>query len=143
MRQPPKRWRWWCCSCWWRRRPCKRWRTCGGCPRGSRGRRCSPWRVGGGGARRRRRVNFRPLKKEGSVGEIGVVGTLPSGNHVSRVISRTIIIRIPLRIRMMQFPYPDRLKERQMTFQLLLSKEEQTTLAEHGNPDNLHNASSQ
>nr|CAN82028.1 hypothetical protein VITISV_000613 [Vitis vinifera] len=57
------------------------------------------------------------------------------------IIIRTIIIRIPLRIRMMQFSYPDRLKERQMTFQLLLSKEEQTTLAEHRYPDNLHNAS--
>nr|CAN68522.1 hypothetical protein VITISV_025155 [Vitis vinifera] len=55
--------------------------------------------------------------------------------------NRTIIIRIPLRIRMMQFSYPDHLKERQMTFQLLLSKEEQTTLAEHRYPDNLHNAS--
>ena len=42
---------------------------------------------------------------------------------------------------MMQFSYPDRLKERQKTFQLLLSKEEQTTLAEHRYLDNLHNAS--
>ncbi|RVW22159.1 hypothetical protein CK203_097140 [Vitis vinifera] len=39
----------------------------------------------------------------------------------------------------MQFSYPDRLKERQMTFQLLLSKEEQTSLAKHRHPDNLHN----
>ena len=82
------------------------------------------------------------------------VGTPPSGKHVTHisqwhvacVTSRTIIIRtttirIPLRICMMQFSYPDRRKERQMTFQLLLSKEEQTTLAEHRYPDNLHNAS--
>nr|CAN82527.1 hypothetical protein VITISV_028059 [Vitis vinifera] len=41
---------------------------------------------------------------------------------------------------MMQFSYPDSFKERQMTFQLLLSKEEQTTLAEHRYSDNLHNA---
>ena len=61
--------------------------------------------------------------------------------HVSRVISRTIIIRILLRICMMQFSHPDRLKERQMTFQLLLTKEEQTTLAKHRHPDNLHNTS--
>ena len=79
---------------------------------------------------------------------MGNVGTPPSGKHVARisqwhvarVISRTIIIRIPLRIRMMQFSYPDSFKERQMTFQLLLSKEEQTTLAEHRYSDNLHNA---
>ncbi|RVW53310.1 hypothetical protein CK203_088509 [Vitis vinifera] len=42
---------------------------------------------------------------------------------------------------MVQFSHPDRLKERQMTFQLLLSKEEQTSLAKHKHPDNLHNAS--
>ena len=91
---------------------------------------------------------------EGGASKVAIValvsvGTPPSGKHVARisqrhvarVISRTIIIRIPLRIRMMQFSYPDRLKERQMTFQLLLSKEEQTTLAEHRHPDNLHNAS--
>ena len=62
--------------------------------------------------------------------EMTCVGTPPFGKHVARisqwhvarVISRTIIIRIPLRIRMIQFSYPDRLKERQMTFQLLLSK---------------------
>ena len=60
---------------------------------------------------------------------------------MARVISRTIIIRIPLRIRMIQFSYRDSLKERQMTVQLLLSKEEQTTLAEHRHPDNSHNAS--
>ena len=79
----------------------------------------------------------------------GNVGTPPSGKHVAHIsqwhmardISWTIIIRIPLRIRVMQFSYPDRLKERQMTFQLLLSKEEQTSLAEHRHPDNLHNAS--
>ena len=42
---------------------------------------------------------------------------------------------------MMQSSYPDRLQERQATFQLLLSKEEQTTLAERRHPDNLHSAS--
>ncbi|RVX19063.1 hypothetical protein CK203_007029 [Vitis vinifera] len=37
--------------------------------------------------------------------------------------------------------YPDPLKKRQTTFQLLLSKEEQTTLAECRHPDSLHNTS--
>ena len=85
----------------------------------------------------------RQVKKEGNV------GTPPLGKHVAhsswkrvaRVISRTIIIRIPLRICMVQLSYPDRLKERQTTFQLLLSKEEQTTLAERRHPDSLHNTS--
>ena len=52
-----------------------------------------------------------------------------------------IIIRIPLRICIVQLSYPDRLKERQTTFQRLLSKEEQTTLAERRHPDSLHNTS--
>ena len=77
------------------------------------------------------------------------VGTPPLGKHVARnswwrvarVISRTIIIRIPLRICMVQLSYPDSLKERQTTFQLLLSKEEQMTLAERRHPDSLHNTS--
>ena len=57
------------------------------------------------------------------------VGTPPFGKHVARIsqwhvvhvinrtiIIRTITIRIPLRIRMMQFSYPDHFKEKQMTF---------------------------
>ena len=77
------------------------------------------------------------------------VGTPPSEKHVARtsqwhvtrIIIRTTTIRIPLKICMRQFSYPDHFKEKQKTFQLLLSKEEQTTLAEHRYPNNLHNAS--
>ena len=77
------------------------------------------------------------------------VGTPPSGKHVARtsqwhvarIIIRTTTIRIPLKICIRQFSYPDHLKERQKTFQLLLSKEEQTSLAKHRHPDNLHSAS--
>ena len=53
------------------------------------------------------------------------VGTPPLGKHVARgswwrvarVISRTIIIRIPLKICMVRLSYPEPLKERQTTFQ--------------------------
>ena len=80
---------------------------------------------------------------------VHTVGTLPLGKHVARsswwrvahIISRTIIIRIPLKICMVQLSYPDHLKERQTTFQLLLSKEEQTPLAERRHADSLHNTS--
>ena len=41
----------------------------------------------------------------------------------------------------MRLSYPDRLKERQRTFQLLLTKEERTSLAKRIHPDNIHNAS--
>ena len=59
--------------------------------------------------------------------KIDVVGTPPLGKHVARgswwrvtrVISRTIIIRIPLKICMVRLSYPEPLKERQTTFQPL------------------------
>ena len=82
------------------------------------------------------------------------VGTPPLGKHVARsswwrvaraisrtIIIRTIIIRILLKICMVRLSYPEPLKERQTTFQLLLPKEEQTTLAERRHPDSLHNTS--
>ena len=80
---------------------------------------------------------------------IPTIGTPPLGKHVAhsswwrvaRAISRTIIIRILLKICRVRISYPEPLKERQTTFQLLLSKEEQTTLAERRHPDSLHNTS--
>ena len=79
-----------------------------------------------------------------SIGEDPPVGTPPLEKHVARsswwrvahIIIRTIIIRIPLKVCMVQLSYPDHLKESQA-----LSKEEQTTQAERRHPDGLHNTS--
>ena len=60
---------------------------------------------------------------------------------MARIIIRITTIRIPLKICVRQLSYPDHLKERQKTFQLLISKEEQTSLAKHRHPDKLHSAS--
>ena len=75
---------------------------------------------------------------------VGIVGTPPLEKHVAcsswwrvaHIIIRTIIIRIPLKVCMVQLSYPDHLKESQA-----LSKEEQTTQAERRHPDGLYNTS--
>ncbi|RVW82587.1 putative auxin efflux carrier component 1c [Vitis vinifera] len=86
--------------------------------------------------------------KGSSMGNLAILGPLPWETRGTQLIVTHDTCYQPdhhhpdsLRICMVQLSYPDRLKERQTTFHLLLSKEEQTTLAERRHPDSSHNTS--